>query len=87
MFSRNTNKFVRRGVSIFRSILGIDIMADSAQIRKEFREWQKRYDATAPKAGDFAPDFELRDANGEDPVRLTDFRGVKPVALIFGSFT
>jgi peroxiredoxin len=54
---------------------------------KESRAWQKRFDALAPKAGDIAPDFELRDVNAETPVRLSNFRGRKPVALIFGSFT
>ncbi len=54
---------------------------------KESRAWQKRFDALAPKAGDIAPDFELRDVNAENPVRLSSFRGRKPVALIFGSFT
>lgn len=55
--------------------------------RKALRDWQKQFDATAPKVGDFAPDFELRDVNGENPVRLSDFQGKKPMALIFGSFT
>lgn len=55
--------------------------------RTKYRLWQKKYDALAPKAGDEAPDFELRDVNNENPVRLSDFRGKKPVALIFGSFT
>ncbi|OQX63761.1 MAG: hypothetical protein B6I38_07055 [Anaerolineaceae bacterium 4572_5.1] len=49
--------------------------------------WQKKYDAQAPKVGEIAPDFELRDAQGQNPVRLSDFRRKKPVALIFGSFT
>jgi peroxiredoxin len=49
--------------------------------------WQKKFDAQSPKVGDLAPDFELRDTNGENPVRLSDFRGEKPVALVFGSFT
>lgn len=49
--------------------------------------WQNAYDAKAPKAGDMAVDFELRDPNGENPIRLSDFKGKKPVALIFGSFT
>ena len=55
--------------------------------RKKARAWQIKYNALAPKAGDVAPDFELRDANGENPVRLSDLQGQKPVALIFGSFT
>ena len=55
--------------------------------RKEFIKWQKKFDALAPKAGDIAPDFELFNVNGENPVRLSDFLGQKPVALLFGSFT
>lgn len=55
--------------------------------RLEYRAWQKKYDPSAPKTGDVAPDFELRDVNGANPLRLSDFRGKKPVALIFGSFT
>jgi peroxiredoxin len=55
--------------------------------RRKFQEWQTRYDSQAPKIGDLAPDFELRDVQGANPVRLSDFRGLKPVALVFGSFT
>ena len=55
--------------------------------RKEFSAWQKEYDALAPKAGDLAPAFELSDVSGQHRVRLSDFRGEKPVALVFGSFT
>ncbi len=51
------------------------------------RAWQKEYDAKAPREGDLAPDFELLGVNGENPVRLSDFREEKPVALIFGSYT
>ncbi len=55
--------------------------------RNEATSWQKKFDAQAPKVGDMAPDFTLSDSNGENPVILSDFRGQKPVALIFGSFT
>ncbi len=55
--------------------------------RNQAMTWQKKYDALAPKKGDLAPDFELYDLNGENLVRLSDFRGGKPVALVFGSFT
>ena len=55
-------------------------------IKKE-KAWQKKYDASAPKVGDTAPDFELYDINGQNPIRLSDFRHRKPVALVFGSFT
>ncbi len=62
-------------------------MAATISDRKQARAWQERHDAHAPKPGDVAPDFELCDVNGENPVRLSDFQGRKPVALIFGSFT
>ncbi|MBE0411883.1 MAG: redoxin domain-containing protein [Anaerolineales bacterium] len=55
--------------------------------RRKFQEWQARYDSQAPKIGDLAPDFELYDVQGANPVRLSDFRGNKPVVLVFGSFT
>jgi len=55
--------------------------------RQEATAWQHKYDAGAPRVGDPAPDFELRDIQGEDPIRLSNFRGDKPVVLIFGSFT
>ena len=55
--------------------------------RKEHAAWQAKHDALAPRAGDLAPDFELSDIDGEQSVRLSDFQGQKPVALVFGSFT
>lgn len=54
---------------------------------RDSRAWQKRYDPLAPKVGDLAPDFELHDVDGKNPVRLSGLRGQKPVALAFGSFT
>ncbi|MBI9044977.1 MAG: hypothetical protein JEZ06_10855 [Anaerolineaceae bacterium] len=48
---------------------------------------QKKIDANAPRTGDLAPDFTLYDIEGQDSVTLSDFRGKKPVALVFGSFT
>jgi hypothetical protein len=62
-------------------------MPNVVEIRKEYRAWQEKYDALAPKTGDVAPDFELRDVEGQHPVRLSDLYGEKPVVLIFGSFT
>ena len=41
----------------------------------------------APDVGAEAPDFELPRLGADGRVRLSSFRGVKPVALIFGSFT
>ena len=53
----------------------------------EAHQWHEIHEPTAPKAGTLAPDFELADVQGLNPVRLSEFRGKRPVALVFGSFT
>ncbi|HUG89305.1 MAG TPA: hypothetical protein VML55_00630 [Planctomycetaceae bacterium] len=40
-----------------------------------------------PAVGDPGPDFELRTHDGQQVIRLTEFRDQKPAVLIFGSFT
>jgi hypothetical protein len=40
-----------------------------------------------PRPGEVAPDFTLPTHDGKAKVRLADFRGRKPVVLIFGNFT
>ena len=55
--------------------------------RREATKWLNTYDQLAPKKGDVAPDFLLRDINGQNAVSLSNFRNQKPVALVFGSFT
>ena len=62
-------------------------MAHPIQNRADSDVWQAHFDPLAPKKGDLAPDFTLSDVNGENRLSLADFRGKKPVALIFGSFT
>lgn len=37
--------------------------------------------------GDAAPDFTLASVDGKTHVRLSEHRGVRPVVLIFGSYT
>ena len=44
-------------------------------------------DETGPKVGETAPDFSLKRLGSEERVRLSDFRGRRPVALAFGSYT
>ena len=39
------------------------------------------------KAGDEAPDFRLKRSGGAERIVLSSFRGRRPVALIFGSYT
>jgi len=41
----------------------------------------------APAVGDEAPDFDLPLRGSPARVRLSSFRGTRPVALIFGSYT
>jgi hypothetical protein len=53
----------------------------------EVMGWQKTNNPNVPKVGEAAPDFELTDVTGTKTVRLSDFRGKKPVVLLFGSFT
>ncbi len=62
-------------------------MSDTISSLRDSIKWHRRYDRKAPKRGELTSDFELRDVSGVNPVRLSDFRGKKPVALIFGSFT
>ena len=54
--------------------------------RKKAMKQQKMLNTQAPKAGDLSPDFTLSDISGTESVTLSDFRGKKPVALIFGSY-
>ena len=42
---------------------------------------------TTLKVGDMAPDFRLPVLHSQEMVQLASFRGQKPVALIFGSYT
>jgi Ca2+-binding EF-hand superfamily protein len=40
-----------------------------------------------PRVGKPAPDFALKTHDGKRTIRLSEFRGKKPVVLVFGSFT
>ena len=48
---------------------------------------QRELNRQAPRTGDLAPDFTLTDSSSPETVTLSEFRGKKPVALVFGSFT
>ncbi len=68
-----------------------------AKAKKEYKSRAShitfRYDdegklpANLPAPGDFAPDFELRSPDGQQSVRLSSFRGRRPVVLVFGCLT
>ena len=53
--------------------------------RRAGAEGEEGYDG--PVEGSEAPDFTLRPPGGGDPVTLSSFKGDKPVALVFGSYT
>jgi hypothetical protein len=61
-----------------------------AQAPQEKRAELKQYMAARKdkfQAGDPAPDFRLKVRGGEQTVALSSFRGRRPVALVFGSYT
>ena len=39
------------------------------------------------KVGEMAADFNLKKMKSEERVRLSSFKGERPVALVFGSYT
>ena len=55
--------------------------------RTQKMKGQRMLNAQAPKTGEPAPDFTLFDISGTKSVTLSDFRGQKPVVLVFGSYT
>ena len=63
------------------------LMAETFTSRDDSKAWHELHGPNAPEVGDPAPDFELRDSTGENPMHLSDYAGKKPVALVFGSFT
>src|SRR5712691_2113667 len=44
-------------------------------------------DEMGPKVDTYPPDFCLKRLGTEERVRLSSFRGQRPVALVFGSYT
>jgi hypothetical protein len=55
--------------------------------RSDADTWQQEHEGRAPKKRELAPDFTLSNIQGKTSFTLSDFRGLKPVALVFGSFT
>ena len=67
------------------------MMAFTAAMEPERRtalmQFLAERETLAPTVGADAPDFKLPRLGGSDHVQLSSFRGRKPVALIFGSYT
>ena len=84
-------------VSVVREFVSGDTPADSPLTLKTLLSREDYRDLSTPKlaVGDVAFDFELPRHDFSDgtavatgaSVRLSEFRSVKPVALIFGSYT
>ena len=56
-------------------------------VARQAMEAVAQRDEMGPHAGDVPPDFNLKLMGSEDRVRLSSFKGQKPVVLIFGSYT
>jgi hypothetical protein len=67
------------------SITQKEMMELMSKIRRETRE--QNQETGGPSVGQMAPDFTLRTLDGDRTVKLSDFRGKKPVVLVFGSYT
>lgn len=52
-----------------------------------FESMWKQARKGALRPGDMAPDFALPRLGGSETVRLSSYRGSRPVVLIFGSYT
>ena len=53
----------------------------------EGKRRMRNRDDNAPKAGEVAPAFKLKSLNGIEEMDLESYRGVKPVILLFGSYS
>lgn len=63
------------------------IGSDLSPILREAMEAVVARDEMGPHVGDAPPDFNLKRMGSEERVKLSSFKGKKPVALIFGSYT
>ena len=69
-----------------REALGSRIEELAPEVRLGIETFMGR-DETGPGLGDKAPDFYLKRLESEERVRLSGYRGKRPVALAFGSYT
>jgi len=71
---------LRRAIAVILCMAGMAVAQDARPVTQMPRQGTL-------KVGDLAPDFELNVRGGEQKVRLSSFRGRRPVALVFGSYT
>ena len=64
------------------------VVAEAAEAQRQ--RGRRKGDLRTPdklNVGDTAPDFSLKTLDGKETVTLSQFKGKKPVVLIFGSYT
>lgn len=67
--------------------LGGRLLSKARHYQQLEADWHETQEKIAPNVGDLAPDFRLADPAATEFVQLSDFRGQKPVLLLFGAHT
>lgn len=70
-----------------RAMVGAALVAAAAVPGFAQRSAGSAARSEAPQAGQPAPEVTLRKLDSDQTVKLSQFRGKKPVLLIFGSYT
>lgn len=86
-----SNPTIRWGISLAMA-LGVVLVCVASATAQRPRPPGGRPDRPANRegnlsVGDPAPDFALPSVDGKSRMQLGSFRGKRPVALIFGSYT
>jgi len=68
---------------------GLALAQPAPENRQIGREWSQKMGRGEGKLqpGDPAPDFDLPQPRAQTAIRLSQFRGRQPVALVFASYT
>ncbi len=69
-----------------RAVMGRERSTENDK-KGEGKKSRRRPSDKAPKVGDVAPTFKLKSLDGKSETDLAEFKGKKPVVLIFGSYT
>ena len=67
--------------------IGFIVSTAFAQPPRRSEGFRPPREADRLQEGDLAPDFTLKSPDGKKTITLSDYRGKKPVALVFGSYT
>lgn len=76
-----------KSILLFVVLGGVVVPAFGEPVRKKGRRASQKRPPDKLKQGDVALDFKLKTVDGKRQVRLSSFRGDRPVAIIFGSYT